>query len=101
MGRVGDAEASHSVSVTPFGKMALKRLRPFVRVIAANLAVVADVQPVQFVQPIRNRLYNYKFQGEKIRKNYKIEKENNEKFQIFELENSNIIDFHLKSIRKY
>ena len=60
MGRVGYAETTHSVRVTPFGKVALERFRSLVGVVTANLAVVADVESVQFVQPVRNGL-KYEF----------------------------------------
>ncbi len=56
VGRVGNTQTPHAVSVTPFSKMTLKRLWTFVCVIAANLAIVADVQAVQFVKPIWNGL---------------------------------------------
>lgn len=56
VGRVGDAQAAHAVGVAPLGKVALERFRPLVRVVAANLAVVAYVETVQLVQPVRNRL---------------------------------------------
>lgn len=39
--------------------MALECFGPFVGVIAADLAVVADVEAVQLVQPVRNRLYGF------------------------------------------
>uniref|UniRef100_A0A1I8IPH0 Protein kinase domain-containing protein n=1 Tax=Macrostomum lignano TaxID=282301 RepID=A0A1I8IPH0_9PLAT len=56
VGRVGDAQAAHAVRVTPFGKMALKRFGPAIRVIAADLARVVQVQAVQLVQPVGDGL---------------------------------------------
>ena len=56
MSRVWNTQASHTVGVAPLGKVTLERFRPFVRVVSANFAIVANVQAVQFVKPIRNWL---------------------------------------------
>ena len=42
--------------VAPLLEVALKGARPPVRVVAADLALVLDVEPVQLVQPVRDRL---------------------------------------------
>lgn len=46
MGCVGDAQATHAVSVTPLSKVTLERLWALVRVVAADFAVIAYVQSV-------------------------------------------------------
>lgn len=56
MSSVGYAETAHAVSVSPLSEVALERLRALVRVVTADLARVADVQPVKFVQPVRDGL---------------------------------------------
>lgn len=56
MGSVGDAEAAHSMSVSPLAEVSLERLRAFVGVVATNLAVVVYVEAMQLVQPVWNRL---------------------------------------------
>ena len=42
--------------MTPLGKVSLESFRSFVSEIAADFAVVADVQSVQLVQPVRDGL---------------------------------------------
>jgi hypothetical protein len=42
--------------MTPFGKVALKCFGPFVGEVAADLAVVRDVEAVKLVQPVGDRL---------------------------------------------
>ena len=56
VGGVRDTQATHAVSVSPFGKVTLEGFRSFVCVIATDFAIVADVETVQLVQPVRNRL---------------------------------------------
>lgn len=53
MGCIRYAEAPHSVGVPPFGEVALESLWPFVRIVPTYFTRVANVQPVQLVQPIR------------------------------------------------
>jgi hypothetical protein len=56
MGGVGNAETSHAVSVSPLRKVPLECLGASVHIVAADLAVVADVQSVQLVQPVGDGL---------------------------------------------
>lgn len=50
------SETSHPVRMSPLCKMSLEGLRSFVYVITANLAVITDVQAMQFIQPVWNWL---------------------------------------------
>mmetsp|Transcript_14285 Transcript_14285/g.30670 ORF Transcript_14285/g.30670 Transcript_14285/m.30670 type:complete len:231 (-) Transcript_14285:952-1644(-) len=54
--RVWDAEALHAVRVPPLLEVALIRARAPIGVVAANLALELEVQPVQLVEPVRDRL---------------------------------------------
>jgi hypothetical protein len=56
--RVGNTQASHAMSVTPFSKVTLESFWSLVCVISTNLTIVANIQAVQFVQPIWNGLNN-------------------------------------------
>ena len=44
----------HSMGVSPFCKVSLEGLGTLVGLVAADLALVGDVEPVQLVQPVRN-----------------------------------------------
>ena len=49
-------ETSHAMSVTPFRKVSLECFWTTISLIATYLTLVINVQAMQFVQPIRNRL---------------------------------------------
>lgn len=40
------------MGMTPFSEMPLERFWSLVRIISANFAVIADIQAVQFIQPV-------------------------------------------------
>lgn len=50
-------EAPHAVSVAPLGEMPLEGLGALVREVAADLASVANVETVQFIQPVWDGLW--------------------------------------------
>ena len=58
MSRVWNTQASHTVGVAPLGKVTLERFRPFVRVVSANFAIVADVEDSSHKHPLRHAAMN-------------------------------------------
>eukprot|EP00962_Isochrysis_galbana_P012923 scaffold3680_cov133-Isochrysis_galbana.AAC.6 len=53
---VWDTQALHAVRVPPLLEMALEGPRAPVRLVAADLALELEVEPVQLVKPVRDRL---------------------------------------------
>ena len=60
MGSIGNTKTTHAVCVAPFSEMSLEGFGSFVGKITADFTVVAYVQSVQLVQPVRNGLHTRK-----------------------------------------
>lgn len=54
--RVWNSQTPHAVRVSPLREMSLERFGALVRVVTTDLTGVADVQTMQFIQPVRDWL---------------------------------------------